>query len=87
VAKAVQYRTVFSEEAAGFLLALTKRRQRGVANLARQLASNPFVVCDYVERDESGREISHLLVEDYVFAYWLDHASSEIRILEIEDAS
>jgi len=87
VAKTVQYRAVFSEEAASFLLALPKRSQRRVANLARQLARNPFVECDYLERDENGREIFHLLVEDYVFAYWLDHPVSEIRILEIEDAS
>jgi mRNA-degrading endonuclease RelE of RelBE toxin-antitoxin system len=87
VGKAVQYWAVFSEEAAGFLLALPKRKQRRVADLVRQLARNPFVGCDYVERDENGREILHLLVEDYVFAYWLDHPVSEIRILEIEDAS
>jgi len=31
--------------------------------------------------------LEHLLLDDYVFAYWLDHAVHEIRVVDIEDAS
>jgi len=27
------------------------------------------------------------LIEDYIFAYWLDHGEREIRITDIDDAS
>ena len=55
--------------------------------MLRQLAAHPHVRGDYSLRDESGREIEHLMIEDYVFAYWLDHAEREIRIADIDDAS
>lgn len=76
--KAGAYRSVFAEGAADFLVQLPKRRQ---------LAEHPFLHSDYRLQDESGREIEHLLIEDFVFAYWLDHAVREVRITDIEDAS
>jgi hypothetical protein len=81
------YHPVFSEGAAEFLLQLPKRRQRKVVALARQLASHPHVRSDYSLRDESGRDIGHLMIEGWVSAYWLDHAAREIRLTDIEDAS
>jgi hypothetical protein len=55
--------------------------------VARKLAEHPFVRSDYRIPDEGGREIEHLMIEDYVFAYWLDHATKEVRIADIEDAT
>ena len=81
------YEPVFAEEAAEFLLQLPKRRQRQVLDLVKQLAAHPFVRSDYSLPDESGRAIEHLMIEDYVFAYWLDHAEREIRISDIDHTS
>lgn len=69
------YRPVFAADAAEFLLQLPKRRQRQVVSLVRQLSEHPHVRSDYSLPDESGREIDHLMIDDYVFAYWLDHAA------------
>jgi len=66
---------------------LPKRRQREIIAVARKLAEHPFVRSDYRIPDEGGREIEHLMIEDYVFAYWLDHATKEVRIADIEDAT
>ncbi len=81
------YRPVFSADATDFIVGLPKRRQQRVVLLAERLAVNPFILSDYSVPDESGRPVEHLLVEDYVFAYWIDHASKEVRITDIEDAS
>lgn len=81
------YRPVFAAGAADFILQLPKRRQRAIVTLARQLAEHPFVRSDYSLQDDAGREIEHLMIEDFVFAYWLDHAEREVRITDIEDAS
>ncbi len=81
------YRPVFAEGAADFLVQLPKRRRQRVLALARQLATHPHIRCDYALPDESGRQIEHLMIEDYVFAYWLDHAVREVRITDIDDAS
>jgi mRNA-degrading endonuclease RelE of RelBE toxin-antitoxin system len=81
------YEPVFAERAAEFLLQLPKRRQRQVLALARQLADQPHVRSDYSLPDESGRAIEHLLIDDYVLAYWLDHAVREVRIVDVDDAT
>ncbi len=41
---------------------------------------------DYTEQDPDGRTIDHLVTEDFVFAYWLDHATCSVLITEIGDA-
>lgn len=51
------------------------------------MAANPHVRSDYVLTDDSGRPIDHLLIEDFVIGYWLDHGTREIRIVDIDDAS
>ncbi len=81
------YRPVFAEGAADFLVQIPKRRRQRVLALARQLATHPHIRSDYALPDESGRQIEHLMIEDYVFAYWLDHAVREVRITDIDDAS
>ncbi|MGH7958346.1 MAG: type II toxin-antitoxin system RelE family toxin [Opitutaceae bacterium] len=81
------YEPVFAERAAEFLLQLPRHRQRQVVALAKQLAAQPHVRSDYSLPDESGRPIEHLMIDDYVFAYWLDHAVREMRVVDIDDAT
>ena len=85
--EARSYSLVFSESAADFILALPPRRRRKVRDSASRLAADPFVRSDYSIGDESGRSLDHLLIEDFVFAYWIDHAVREVRIVDIDDAS
>ena len=81
------YEPVFTDRSAEFLFQLPKRRQRQVLALARQLAAHPHVRSDYSLPDDSGRAIDHLMIEGYVFAYWLDHAMREVRIVDVDDAT
>ena len=87
VAESGSYSPVFTAEVADILLGLPQSRQRRVVRLARQLAANPSLRSDYAIADESGQMQEHLLIEDFVFTYWLDHAVRELRITDIEDAS
>jgi hypothetical protein len=87
MASRAPYHPCFAVEAAEFLCQLPKSRQRRALRLAQALAANPFVRSDYAVADESGREQEHLLIEDFVYTYWLDHAAHELRITDIEDAS
>jgi hypothetical protein len=77
----------FAEASADFLLQLPKRRQKQVIELAKQLAAHPQIRSDYALPDETGRTIDHLMIEDYVFTYWLDHAEHEVRIIDIDNAT
>jgi len=87
VASPRSYRPVFAEGVAEFLVQQPRRRQRRILDLANQLARHPFVRSDYTIPDESGRPMDHLMIEDYVFTYWVDHGSFEVRITDIDDAS
>jgi len=87
MASRASYVLYFAVEAAEFLAQLSKSRQRRALRLAQTLAANPFVRSDYAVVDESGREQEHLLIEGFVYTYWLDHAVRELRITDIEDAS
>lgn len=77
------YRSHLSLEAAAFLVTLPKRRQRRVLDLADQIARQPFQIGDSQTVDAEGRVIENLLLEDYLFSFWTDHASREVRITEI----
>ena len=77
---------IFSELAAQFLVSLPKRRQKLLLQRARELAQHPFFESDYAEQDPEGRTIDHLVVEHFVFAYWIDHGSRSVMIVEVEEA-
>lgn len=77
------YRSHLSLEAASFLVSLPRRRQTRVLDLADQIARQPFQIGDSQTMDAEGRTIENLLLEDYLFSFWTDHASREVRITEI----
>jgi hypothetical protein len=72
--------------AAEFILSLPKRRQRKAMDRAYELARYPFIESDYSVVDEDGHIVDHLLVDGYVFSYWVDHALRIVMITEIDDA-
>ena len=66
-----------------FVVALPKRKQRVVLDLADQIARQPFSIGDYRTAEAAGRPIENLLLEGFLFSFWIDHASREVRISEI----
>ena len=76
---------VLSIKASSFLFSLTKARQKQVLRLLFQLAEHPTQLGDYATRDDRGREIQHLMVGDWHFSFWADHAVHEFRIIEIDE--
>jgi hypothetical protein len=83
----MRYRPIFSDSAVEFLASLSRRRQRRLLDRAQELASDPFLIPDIKLIDEEGREISHILIDDFLFSFWPDHATKVVMIVEIEDGS
>ncbi|HUG12224.1 MAG TPA: hypothetical protein VMM36_14500 [Opitutaceae bacterium] len=79
------YRPLFSDTAVEFVTTLPRRRQRRLVTRAQELARDPFLTPDFIWRDEDGRDISHLLVDGFLFSYWVDHAVKVVMIVDIED--
>jgi hypothetical protein len=72
-----------SREAVAFVVGLSKKRQRLVLDLADQLARQPSKIGDYKSVDAVGRPIENIRLEGYLFSYWEDHLTREVRITEI----
>jgi hypothetical protein len=77
------YASHLSTPAAAFLISLPRRKQRVVLDLADKLARNPFRVSDYQLEDGDGRMVDNLTLGEFLFSYWVDHATREVRIAEI----
>jgi hypothetical protein len=56
-----------------------------VIDRAHELSRDPFLESDYRLNDADGRPIDHLLIDNLVFSYWVDHGEKLVMILEIED--
>ena len=52
-------------------------------DLADQIAKHPFKIGDYQTVDAVGRSVENLLLEGYLFSFWIDHATREVRVSEI----
>jgi hypothetical protein len=82
-----RYRPVFSDAAVDFFATLSRRRQRTLLDRARELASAPLLVPDLRRVDEDGREIGDILIDDFLFSYWVDRAAKVVMIIAIEDTA
>ncbi|HXC01724.1 MAG TPA: hypothetical protein VNU49_03665 [Opitutaceae bacterium] len=81
-----EYRPNFSDLAAELILSLPRKRQKKVMGCAYELARYPFIGSDYTVVDADGRAIEHLLIDGFVFSFWVDHAVQLVMITEIDDA-
>ena len=45
------------------------------------------MVPDLRRVDEDGREIGDILIDDFLFSYWVDHSSRVVMIVDVEDTS
>ena len=80
-----EYDPVLSGVAAAFLVALPRSRQKSVILQVFQLAKDPHQPGDYSSTDDSGRPLQNLLLGDWHFTFWPDHAARELRITDITE--
>lgn len=66
---------------------LPRRRQRRLLDRARELADDPFVVPDLRRTDDEGREVGDILIDDFLFSYWVDHPAKVVMIVDVEDVA
>jgi hypothetical protein len=85
VPNASGYEPVLSGKASSSLVGLPRLKQKQVLRLLFQLAEHPGQLGDYGTREKDGREIQHLVVGDWHFSFWADHAVRELRVTEIDE--
>jgi hypothetical protein len=77
------YTYVLGEIACDFAFRLPPRERQRLAVACRMLARHPQRQGDYITRDDTGRVLQNLLIDDWVVTFWADHAVKEVRITEI----
>lgn len=83
MASRLDYEAVFAASAVEFFVHLGKRRQRKLLDCAHELVADPFLVPDFRTTDADGREIFHLIAEEFIFDFWIDHAVKQVVSTEI----
>jgi hypothetical protein len=79
----IGYSSWFSDEVVAFTYSLSKVKRRKIIDLADTIATHPFRLSDYQFTDEVGHIIENIMVDEFIFSYWVDHAVKKLRITEI----
>jgi hypothetical protein len=79
------YEPVLSGKAAVFLASLPRTKQRTVIDLVVGLSAHPFQIGDYPTQDATGRRLENILLGEWHFTFWADHAVREFRITDITE--
>ena len=78
------YALVLCEDAMAAFARASRREQRNLALVLDALKAAPFRRVGRYERGADGR-VNHLLrAGAWLLTYWLDHATREIRIVDLE---
>ncbi|MEO7412429.1 MAG: hypothetical protein ABIZ81_03660 [Opitutaceae bacterium] len=80
---AAGYSYVLAEAASEIALRLPRSEQHRLATVCRLLATTPLRAGDYATKDDTGRVLQNLLIDDWVLTFWADHAVKELRITEV----
>jgi len=78
-----EYSSHLSAAAVATVLSLPKRKQLKVLAVAERIAQHPFKISDDQTKDAAGHLIENILVDEFHYSYWVDHAMKEVRVTEI----
>lgn len=77
------YTSHFSSEAVASILQLPGRKRFKVMDIADRIAAHPIQFGDYPSMDSTGREVQNLMVDEFLFTYWIDESAKHVRITEV----
>lgn len=64
--------------------ATTKRQRERLLRIFAQIADNPFLPGDTVQRDHIGRPLQVRRFGEWAVTYWPEHLGNQIHIIAIE---
>ena len=59
--------------------------ERKIIALIFQISDHSGQLGDYSTQDDIGRDIQHLLLGDWQFSFWADHAVRKLGVTEIPE--
>lgn len=79
-----RYQTVFSRQALLFAAAADDDTFAEINLWVDRIERMPSTPGDYTEQDADGRELHTTVLTRLAITYWPDHATREIRVIQIE---
>ena len=64
---------------------LTDQKQIKVLDISDRFSLSPHKISDVSSTDGAGRLIESVLIDEFLFTYWIDHAVREVQITEISE--
>ena len=78
--------TVFIREGAMTSMPKSHAQKRLIMNFIQDLAHDPFHIGHYIDHDNLGRSNEVKIIGRFAVTYWADHASREVKVLNIQPA-
>ncbi len=80
------WKVAFDADAVECLLGCRANERRKLLQFAESLKAHPTLPGDFVEQDDSRRNLQVKLVSRFLVTYWADHAVKEVKVVAIEQA-
>jgi len=78
------YQTVFSRQALHFAATADDDTFAEINQWVDRIERMPSAPGDYTEQDADGRELHVTVLHQIAILYWPDHATREVRVIQIE---
>lgn len=78
------YEAVFSRQSLEFLLRASDEEVAEVEAWMERVERTPHTLGDYIERDETRRDLQVAVLDSTAITYWADDAVCEVRVCRIE---
>lgn len=59
-------------------------KRKALLSRLDEIKSTPFLRGDFQQRDAHGRLNEVVLLDDWLFIFWTDHATTEVHIVSLE---
>jgi hypothetical protein len=82
----MDYDLYLREEAFAFLQQRDSGGKNGILNFLAELKRDPFRKGDFSETDANGRDLEAIIRGKYAVLYWTDHATKEVKEVELRFA-
>jgi hypothetical protein len=79
----MRYRLLIAVDVFDLLQKLSLSKRRRLLTHFHRIEESPVDLSDYVDRDESGRQLDVSLFEGFAIYYWIDDADRQIKVFQL----
>ncbi len=78
-----EYRLLIAAHVVDLLFTIRKTERDALRSRFEEIRANPANFCDYVEKDDVGRDLDVHVFKKHAIVFWCDTADRHIKVLDI----